>query len=133
MAYIKSASPKSLSGLDAQFGWKAPDTEVDLRDMVQEFQGLRLSYCAGGTASAALTLLGSGGVTHPSSQICTDDTVVGALVSVGKGGTSGITSFSLRNDVRIHATAGTISISGAATTSQQVILLWYDKTGYLTY
>ena len=130
--YIKSASPKSLSSLDAQFGWKAPDTEVDLRDMVQEFQGLRMSTAVGGSASAALTVLGSGGVSK-AAKLTTSDTVIGALVTVGKGGTSGIASFSLRNDVRIIATGGSISISGAATTGQQVILLWFDKSGYSAY
>lgn len=130
--YIKSASPNSLSSLDSQFGWKAPDSEVDLRDMIQEVQGLRLSMCDGGSQSALLQVRGSGGVSK-TAKLSTSDTIVGALATVGKGGTSGIASFSMRDDVRIAATAGSISISGGATTGQQILLLWFDKTGYSAY
>ena len=133
MSYIKSASPKSISSLDAQYGWKAPDTEVDLRDMIQEFQGLRLSYFrVTTTGSYLVSLKGSGGITHPSTQICTDDTIVGALVSEWSTD-SGLVSFSMRNDVRIAATAGYISISGTPTSGAQCFLLWFDKSGYSAY
>jgi hypothetical protein len=131
--YIKSASPKSLSELDTAFGWIANSSEVDLKDIVQELQGIRVSLANGGTASALLEVRGSGGVSKAAALISTSDTVVGALVTVGKGGTSGVASFSLRSDVRIAATPGYISISGASTAGEQVLLFWMDKTGYSAY
>lgn len=131
--YIKSASPKSLSDLDAKYGWNAPDTEVDLRDMIQEFQGLRFSYFAvTSTGSYLVSLKGSGGVTHPSSQICADDVIFGAFTTIWSTD-SGVVSLSMRNDIRIAATAGNISISGTPDSGAQCFLLWFDKTGYSAY
>ena len=62
--YVQSASPKSLSDLDSVFGWKAPGSGPDLRDMIQEFQGLRVGIAAGSTQSAALLVRNSGGTTN---------------------------------------------------------------------
>lgn len=130
--YVKSGTPKSLSELDSAFGWIANSDEVDLKDIVQELQGLRVGTAVVGTASALIEVRGSGGVSKAAALISTDDIIVGALVTEG-GGASGTAGFSLRNDVRIAATPGYISISGSATAGQQVLLFWMDKTGYSAY
>lgn len=131
--YILSASPKSLSDLDTAFGWEnAQTSEVDLKDVVKELQGLRISTFAGGSASALLEQKQSGGLSKATSLITTSDTVLGAIEFV-RAGASGLTSFSLRSDVRIAATPGYISISGASTSNEQILLIWFDKTGYSAY
>jgi len=131
--YVFSGSPKSLSDLDTSFGWKAPGTQVDLKDAIQELQGLHMSVAVGAGASALLELQGSGAESKAAALITQDDVIVGVLEFVGQGGTSGVTWFSMRGDVRIAATPGFISISGGATTANQILVLWYDKTGYSAY
>ena len=131
--YVFSGSPKSLGDLDSAYGWKAPGSQVDLRDMVQELQGLHVGVARGGTASALLILEGSGGASKAASLITTSDVVVAAIHFEGVGSASGIKYISLRNDVRISATAGYISVSGGATTGDQILVLWFDKTGYSAY
>ncbi len=130
--YVRSGSPKSLSELDTAFGWIANSDEVDLKDVVQELQGLRVSTGVIASASALIEVRGSGGVSKAAALISTSDVIVGALVTTG-GGASGTTGFSLRNDVRIAATPGYISISGTVTGGQTVLLFWMDKTGYSAY
>lgn len=129
--YVKSGSPKSLTDLDTAFGWKAPGSEIDLRDMIQEFQGLRVSIVNGGTASALLEVKGSGGVSK-SAKISTSDVIFGAI-EFDNVAASGVAKLSLRNDVRIAATAGYVSISGGATSGGQILLFWLDKDGYSAY
>jgi hypothetical protein len=131
--YVFSGSPKSLGDLDSSYGWKAPGSQIDLRDMVQELQGLHMSLAVGGSASALLEVQGSGAETKAAALISQSDVVVGALHFEGVGGTSGITFVSLRSDVRVAATAGYISISGATTAGDQILVLWFDKTGYSAY
>ena len=131
--YVKSGSPKSLGELDSAYGWKAPGSQVDLRDMVQELQGLHMSIGVGAGASALIELTGSGQASKAAALLTTSDTVVGVISFEGIGGASGITNISMRSDVRVAATAGYISISGGATTAQQHLVLWFDKTGYSAY
>ena len=128
--YIKSASPKSLSDLDNAFGWKAPGNEPDLRDMVQELQGIRVGVAAGSTASVALLVRSHGGTTGNSAPLITTDDVIFGAVEFDNTAASGVSWISLRNDVRIHATAGYISISGASVAGSQILVFWLDKTGY---
>ncbi len=130
--YVQSASPKSLSDLDSVFGWKAPGSGPDLRDMIQEFQGLRVGIAAGSTQSAALLVRNSGGTTNNLALISTLDVIFGA-VEFQNTTASGVSWISLRNDVRIHATAGYISVSGGAQTGSQILVFWLDKTGYKAY
>ena len=131
MAYVFSASPVSISDLDTAFGWEAPGSQVDLRDVVQQLQGMRVSLAAGGAASALLEIQGSGAASK-TAKLTQSDTIVGILVTAGKGGTSGITSFSIPSNARIAATANYLSIS-SSTAGEQVIVFWMDKTGYSAY
>jgi len=138
--YSKSGTPKSLSDLDIAYGWKAPGSEIDLRDMVQELQGIRVSSVkySGQTASALLKVRSAGGASavNAMNTITTDDVIFGA-VEFRSSTTrySGIEWVSLRNDVRIAATAGYVSISNRSAGAGQsyILLFWLDKTGYLTY
>ena len=131
--YVKSGSPKSLSELDTAWGWIANSTEVDLKDVIQELQGLHMSIAVGGGQSALVEVQGSGAASKAAALISTDDTIVGAITFEGIGGTSGLTNISMRSDVRIAATPGYISVSGGAVTAEQILILWFDKTGYSAY
>jgi len=131
--YVKSGSPKSLSELDTAWGWISNSDEVDLKDTIQELQGLHLSLAVGGGQSALVEVQGSGAVSKAAAKISIDDQVVGAISFEGIGGTSGITNISMRDDIRIAATPGYISVSGADITAEQILLLWFDKTGFSAY
>ena len=138
--YVKSGSPKSLSNLDSTFEWKAPGSQIDLRDMVQELQGIRVSSVkiSGDTASALLRVRSAGGVSADSSDITTDDVIFGAVEFQSSSTRySGIEWVSLRNDIRISATTGYISISNRAANtgpgSSYILLFWLDKSGYAAY
>jgi len=136
--YIKSASPKSMSDLDSAFGWKAPGSQIDLRDMVQELQGIRVSSVkfSGDAASAALLVRGAGGVSNSTTDINTNDVIFGAVeFQSSTTRFSGIEWVSLRNDVRICATDGYVSISNNAAGNGQayILLFWLDKSGYAAY
>jgi len=130
--YIKSASPKSLSDLDSVFGWKAPGSGPDLRDMVQELQGIRVGLCAGAAQSTNMLVRNSGGLTNNLQLISTSDTIVG-VVEFDNTTASGVSWVSLRSDTRIAATAGYINLSAGATTGSQILVFWLDKTGYAAY
>ena len=130
--YLFSASPKSLGDLDTTWGWKAPGSEVDLRDMIQELQGVRVGIAKGTTASALTRVRSAGGASAASSLISQSDVIFGA-VEFDNVAACGLNWISLRNDVRISATAGYISISGASTANGQMLIFWLDKTGYAAY
>lgn len=138
--YVKSGSPESLSDLDSKFGWSAPGSQIDLRGMVQELQGIRVSSVkiSGDAASALLRVRSAGGLSADSSDITTDDVIFGAVEFQSSSvRTSGIEWVSLRNDVRISATTGYVSISNRAANtgpgSSYILLFWLDKTGYAAY
>ena len=138
MSYVFSASPKSLSDLDTAFGWVAPGSEVDLRDMVQELQGIRVSSIkySGDGGSALLRVRSAGGASADSSDITQDDVIFGCVeFESATTRHSGIEWISLRNDVRISATTGYVSISGRTSGAGQCyyLLFWLDKTGYAAY
>ena len=130
--YIKSGSPKSLSDLDSAFGWKAPGTEVDLRDMIQELQGVRVGLAPGAAQSTNTLVRGKGGITANLAVIGETDVLFG-VVEFQNTTESGVSWVSLRNDVRISATAGYINLSGGATTGSQLLVFWLDKSGYAAY
>jgi len=130
--YLHSASPKSIGDLDTTWGWKAPGSEVDLRDIVQELQGVRVGIAKGTTASALTRVRSAGGASAASSLISQSDVIFGA-VEFDNVAACGLNWISLRNDVRISATAGYISISGASTAQSRMLIFWLDKTGYAAY
>ena len=124
------ATPKSLSSLDGTFGWKAPGSEVDLKDIIQQLQGFRISYVAGGNQSTALSLKTKGGVTGAGAKINTSDILLGAL-NFTVVAASGLADISLRSDMRIAST-GNVQYSGGATTGQHGIVFWWDTSGYVS-
>ena len=130
--YVKSASPKSLSDLDSVFGWKAPGSGPDLRDMVQEMQGLRVGFAKGAAQSTNQLVRNSGGLTNNLAIITEEDTVFG-VVEFQNTTESGVSWISLRNDVRIAATDGYINLSGGSTANSQILVFWLDKSGYTAY
>ena len=141
--YLHSGEPKSISDLDTAFGWVAPGSEVDLRDMVQELQGIRVSSIkfSGQSGSTLLKVRSAGGVSavNAMNTITQDDVIFGCVEFVSSTTRhSGIEWISLRNDVRIAATAGYVSISGktaggAAPAQCYYLLFWLDKSGYGAY
>lgn len=122
-------TPKSISSLDNTFGWKAPGSQVDLRDIVQQLQGLRISYVDGGAQSTSISAKTKGGVTGSAAKITTSDVLL-AAIEFTVVGASGIAHISLRNDCRIVST-GNVQFSGAATTLSEVLLVWWDTSGYV--
>lgn len=124
------ATPKSLSSLDGTFGWKAPGSQVDLKDIIQQLQGLRISYVNGGNQSTALSLKTKGGVTGSAAKITTSDILLG-VINFTVVAASGLADISLRNDARIKST-GNIQYSGGATTGQHGLVFWWDTSGYIS-
>ncbi len=131
MAYVFSGSPVSISDLDTAVGWEAPGSQADLRDIVQQLQGLRMSMAAGGSASALLEVQGSGAASK-TAKLTQSDTIVGVLLTQGRGSVSGITSFRIPGNARVAVTDNYLSIS-TATAGEQVVVFWMDKTGYSAY
>lgn len=123
------SSPKSLSSLDGTFGWKAPGSQVDLRDILLQLQGFRVSYAVGGNQSAALSLRTKGGLTGSAAKVTTSDVILGAI-NFTVVAASGLADISFRNDCRIRST-GNIQFSGGATTGQHAIIFWWDTSGYV--
>ena len=124
------ATPKSLSSLDGTFGWKAPGSQVDLKDILQQVQGFRVSFADGGNQSTAISLKTKGAVTGAAAKITTSDILLGVIEHTIVSA-SGLADISLRNDCRIVST-GNIQFSGAATTNSKMIVLWWDTSGYVS-
>lgn len=124
------ATPKSLDSLDGTFGWKAPGSQVDLKDIIQQLQGFRISWVDGGNQSAALSVKMAGGLTGSAAKICPDDVLLG-VVSWSIVAASGLTDMSLRRDARIVST-GNIRFSSAATTNMRILVFWWDTSGYVS-
>lgn len=126
----QASAPKSLSSLDGTFGFQAPGSNVDLRDILVQLQGLRVSIAVGAAQSTDTSLLGHGGVVGAHARITTSDVILGVLCSVGRLTVSGITGWSLRSDCKCLST-GNIRFTAAATTSQQAFVFWWDTSGYV--
>ena len=124
------SSPMSLTTLDGTFGWKAPGSNVDLRDIVQQLQGFRVSAVVGGNQSTALSLRTKGGLTGAAAKITTSDIILSAVAFTDVGSVSGIKHVCLRNDCRIRST-GNVQFSGGATTNMAVLVFWWDTSGYV--
>ena len=128
---LTNGSVQALADLDAAFGWKAPGSEPDLRDLLQERQGFRVSLVPGGAQSTPLNVLAAGGISSGTAQDITSSDVILAAVSFATQNTHTAPVISLRNDVRVNSTTGYVQFSGGATTSMDILLFWYDKTGYI--
>ncbi len=124
------ATPKSISDLSGRFGFESPDDQVDLRDVLTQMQGLRVSYVDGGNQSTALSLKTAGGATGSAAKITTSDILLGAL-DFNYNSASGLIDLSLRNDCRIVST-GNVQFSAAATTNHKILVLWWDTSGYVS-
>lgn len=128
---MTNGSIQALSDLDAAFGWKAPGSEPDLRDLLQELQGFRVSMVKGAAASTLTKVLNAGGVSTGAADAITSSDVILAAVEFDNVAASGVAKLSLRNDVRVATTTGYVHFSGGATTGGHVLLFWYDKTGFI--
>jgi len=124
----QGSAPKSLSSLDGTFGWKAPGTNVDLRDILQQLQGIRFSYADGGNQSTAISLKTAGGATGSAAKITTSDVLLAAIEFDPSG--TWFANVSLRNDCRVVST-GNIQFSSAATTNSKILIIWFDTSGYV--
>ena len=122
---------KSLSDLDAAYGWKAPGTEANLRDIVQELQGFRVSMVKGAAQSTLTKVLNAGGVSTGAADAISTSDVILAAVEFDNVAESGVATLSLRADIRAATTAGYVHLSGGATTNNHILLFWWDKTGYV--
>lgn len=128
---IKTGTLKALSDLDAAFGWSAPGSEVDLKDVLTELQGFRISMVKGAAQSVLAKVLNLGGIsTGTADDIVPADTIL-AAVEFRRAGASGVNSISFRNDVSCRTTPGYVKFSAAATTGNFILLFWWDKTGFI--
>jgi hypothetical protein len=123
-------TPKSLTSIDGTFGWKAPGSEVDLKDILNELQGLRVSMALGGAQSAAQSLYGVGGATGAANKIKSTDVVL-AAIELTTVAASGVAHVSYRGDVRSPST-GNVQFSGGATTNSHILVFWWDQSGYVS-
>lgn len=123
---------QALSDLDAAFGWKAPGSEPDLRDLLQELQGFRVSMVKGAAQSTLAKVLNAGGVSSGAADAISSSDVVLAAIEFDNVAASGIAKVSFRGDVKVAAgTPGYVRFSGGATTGSQILLFWWDKTGFI--
>ena len=128
---LKTGTLKALSDLDTAFGWNAPGAETDLKDVLTELQGFRVSMVKGAAQSILTKVLNIGGIsTGAADEIAPADTIL-AAVEFRKTGASGLNTVSIRNDVSCRTTVGYVKFSGAATTGNFVLLFWWDKTGFI--
>lgn len=126
---MSASSPKSLSSIDGTWGWKAPGSQVDLKDIIQELQGLRISYVDGGAQSTALSLKTKGGATGSAAKALTSDVLL-AAVQFRLVAASGLVDVSLRNDARIVST-GNVQFSGGTQNTSRFLIFWWDQSGYV--
>lgn len=113
--------------IGSYFGWEAPTNFVGLKDIVKEIQGLTLSKCEGAAQSTNVSLVHAGGATS-GHRIGTSDRIIGAIQFISAAG-SGFDRLSLRNDVKCVA-EGNVRFTAGSTAGSQIIVLWFDKTGY---
>lgn len=128
---LTNGTIKSISDLDAAFGWKAPGTEADLRDIVQELQGFRVSMTMGAATLVQCKLLSAGGISSGTSDNITSDDVILAAVEFDYVKESGIFALSLRGDIRASTSAGYVKFSAGTTTNSYILVFWWDKDGYI--
>ena len=128
---LTNGSIKSISDLDTVYGWKAPGTEADLRDIVQELQGFRVSMAMGAATLVQCKLLSAGGISSGASDNITSDDVILAAVEFDYVKESGIFALSLRGDIRASTSAGYVKFSAGTTTNSYILVFWWDKTGYI--
>ena len=128
---LTNGTIKSISDLDAAFGWKAPGTEADLRDIVQELQGFRVNMVKGAAQSTITALLNAGGVSTGTADAISTSDVILAAVEFDNVAASGVATLSLRGDIRVATTTGYVHFSGGATTNNHILVFWWDKTGYI--
>lgn len=130
MGYVK---PKTMtlaeSDLIAAFGLvNALDAATDLREFLT---GFRISKTAGAAQSTAASLFGMDGATE-TALITENDTIIRVIQFLGHGGTSGLTSITLRADFRVsNSTPGLIRFTGGATTGSQILVFWLNTSGYV--
>jgi hypothetical protein len=127
---MTSGTPVTLN-IESAFGWtdRSSSTSLGLQDIVRELQGLQIQRVTGGNQSTAISLKSAGGSTGNSAKITTSDPILGAFMFeyVAASGLVGIT---FRSDVRCAST-GNVQFSGGATTADQGLVFWLDKTGYI--
>lgn len=128
---LTNGTIKSLANLDAAFGWKAPGSEADLRDLLQEIQGLRVSIVPGAAQSVQCKVLSAGGISNGTSDNITSEDVILAAISFATANGAAAPVISLRGDVRVSTSTGYVKFTAGATTSNDILLFWYDKTGYI--
>lgn len=122
-------TPATLN-IGAHFGYEAPDSVADLKDILLELQGFRIGLATGGAQSAALSLRGPGSATGAGTLITTSDAILAALEFTNVAA-SGMVNLSFRNDVKVPST-GNVRFSGGATTNSHVLVFWWDKSGYIS-
>lgn len=126
---MTSGSPVTMN-IESAFGWTDREgNNVGLSDIVRELQGLQIQRVTGGNQSTALSLKSAGGSTGNSAKITTSDVILGAFMFeyVAASGLVGIT---FRSDIRCPS-VGNVQFSGGATSNDQGIVFWLDKTGYI--
>ena len=128
---LTNGTIKSISDLDAAFGWEAPGTEADFRDIVQELQGFRVNIAKGAAASVQCKLLSAGNVSSGTSDNITTDDVILAAVEFDYVKESGIFALSLRGDVRASTSAGYVKFTAGTTANSFILVFWWDKDGYI--
>jgi len=129
---MTNGTPESLSTLDTSFGWISPGSDTDLKDVLTELQGFRISMVKGAAQSTLTKVLAVGGISSGTADnIVSTDVILGAVEFDIAAAASGLTDVSIRNDVRVASTTGYVQFSGAATTGSFILLFWYDNTGFI--
>lgn len=127
---MSGASAPLTLDIAARFGYQSPTTGVHgLKDLLLQLQGLRVSFVDGGNQSTAISAKTKGGVTGSAAKINTGDVLL-AAIEFKVVAASGLADVSLRSDCRVVST-GNVQFSAAATTNSKILLLWFDKTGYI--
>jgi hypothetical protein len=130
---LTNGSLQSLTDLDQAFGWDNPGSLVDLRNIVNELRGLRVSLIKGGTQSTLVKVRALGGISSGTADDITRSDVVLAPVEFVWKTASGIYGISLRGDIKVCLnTPGYVRMSAGATTGNFILLFWWDKDGFIT-